>query len=402
MNNISLAVGLLLLSSSMMAREAVNLRIINGEKADSQSNKWEWILSLRQSGEHICGASLIAPQWALTAAHCITTESDTTVPAPFLSVMSGSYNLNTPEQVVRVKEVIRHPGYNTYSVDNDIALLKLSSPVTSVNPASIDRGDDLYAGELSFVAGWGNMSTTDAVFPEELMEVDLRIIDFSQCSRSYRSDGIDLTANMFCAGYMDGSKDSCQGDSGGPLIVPKNGTYDLAGIVSFGGSEDQMCGAANYPGIYTKVQNYVAWIEGYTGSLKRAVPLEELLKNRGSYTVDGTFGQHDFENVPSAFDWVYQTAEGEMFQLQGRAPSENDLFGWKEVYGITLIPQWKMIYLGSDIDGDGSTKFDWIVVGIHTDAVYKLAGVRDNGTFQYSEKLNIHYVIKNETVRFFE
>ena len=389
----------LCLSGIIVAQDAINLRIINGTKV-TDNDKWEWILSLRQYGDHICGASLIAPQWAVTAAHCISTDEGV-VPASALSVMAGSTYVYSQDTVVQIQQVIRHPAYDDLNVDNDIALLKLSSPITAIEPVSLSVDTPLRANDPSFVAGWGNMSTTTLEFPSELMEVDLNIIDFNQCANSYRTEGLYLTYNMFCAGYMDGSKDSCQGDSGGPLIIPQGDQYELAGIVSFGGSEEQMCGAPNFPGIYTKVQNYVSWIEGYTGVLKRNVSLEDTLKKNEYYIIDGTFGPYDFDNVPSYFDWVYQTAGGRIFQLQGEQPTQNDVFGWKEVYNIAVVPQWQMIYLGSDIDGDGTTKFDWIVVGIHTDAVYKLDGVKENGTFQYSDKLDINYEVTAQEVRFY-
>ena len=55
--------------------------------------------------------------------------------------------------------------------------------------------------------------------------------------------------------------DSCQGDSGGPLVV-RDGNEEgkpwyLIGVVSFGTSE---CGIG-HPAVYTKVTNYLDWIE---------------------------------------------------------------------------------------------------------------------------------------------
>lgn len=49
-------------------------------------------------------------------------------------------------------------------------------------------------------------------------------------------------------------KDACEGDSGSPLM-DANGLQ--VGIVSWGGG----CGVAALPGVYTRVSNYISWIE---------------------------------------------------------------------------------------------------------------------------------------------
>lgn len=51
-----------------------------------------------------------------------------------------------------------------------------------------------------------------------------------------------------------------QGDSGGPLQIYNSDvscTYKVVGVTSFG----KACGITNVPGVYTRVSNYVKWIE---------------------------------------------------------------------------------------------------------------------------------------------
>jgi secreted trypsin-like serine protease len=245
--------GLLLLLLFLSA-QASQLRIVGGTLVDANDPKWEFIVSV-QNGS-LCGGSLIADEWVLTAAHCwygVTLDTQ--------NHKVGVNNIVLAQQdFYNIASVTIHPNYNDYTTDNDLALIKLSTPVTGVTPVILDRSSPLTANLESWVAGWGTMAYGTYNTPTSLMQVMVPIVDFDTCNASYSHY---LTENMICAGYMEGGKDACQGDSGGPLLSDTNGQWVQSGIVSWGVG----CAYENYPGVYTKVQNYIAWIEGYTGVL---------------------------------------------------------------------------------------------------------------------------------------
>lgn len=248
------------LSAEQSAKKVVNLRIINGKKVSVNDDTWRFIISIQYNNSHSCGGSLINPEWVLTAAHCISDYNGNPV-KNLPSNLSGTYSLVIGGTRVQTDAVYPHPNYDIDTIDNDIGLIHLSKPITNVESITLDTQVP-QDNALIKVAGWGDIDADQQqyYYPDDLMEVTMPVINFDTCNTSYQT----LTESMFCAGYMNGSKDSCQGDSGGPLIQNNK----LSGIVSFGGSDTQYCGAPDYPGVYTKVANYIDWIESHTGPLE--------------------------------------------------------------------------------------------------------------------------------------
>jgi hypothetical protein len=110
----------------------------------------------------------------------------------------------------------------------------------------------------ALVTGWGRLSS--GISPDQLYQAQVPIIANTLCNDANHYDGL-ITANMLCAGPVDiASVGSCKGDSGGPLVVQISGRWQLAGVVSWG---DETCSRPKYSGVFTRVSNFVSWINSY-------------------------------------------------------------------------------------------------------------------------------------------
>ncbi|EIA1495189.1 serine protease [Vibrio parahaemolyticus] len=244
----------------------VSTRIIGGEPANTSD--WKFIASLVRKGQptsigHFCGGSFLGGKYVLTAAHCVEGLN-----ADDLDIVLGLYDQNRESQAQRiaVNNIYSHTAYNSHTTNNDIALIELEH---SVDSATIDLAtpevlDSVRVGDKLHVAGWGNTSTTDRVYPTVLQQVDLEYVDRATC-QNLSGNYSNVSDDGICAGYYWGGKDSCQGDSGGPLIVDDNGINKLLGVVSWGDG----CAQPNAYGVYANVAHFQhnGWIDSHRNTI---------------------------------------------------------------------------------------------------------------------------------------
>ncbi|XP_071322412.1 chymotrypsin-like protease CTRL-1 isoform X2 [Trachinotus anak] len=235
----------------------LNLKIIGGQSAPAGA--WPWQVSLQSSNSHFCGGSLINNQWVLTAAHCFSSTNTSDLVVYLGRNIKQGPNVN--EQSRSVSQVIRHPNYNYNTGDNDIALLRLSSTVKFTNyirPVCLAAAGSVFpAAATCWVTGWGRIQSdkpAPAYIP--LQEVSVLVMSNSQCSKACEKVHVKITSNMICASLPEGGKGPYKGDSGGPMVSKDGSRWVQAGVVSFGIDSDLQ----NFPGVYTRVSKYQAWI----------------------------------------------------------------------------------------------------------------------------------------------
>ncbi|XP_058674653.1 chymotrypsin-C-like [Ammospiza caudacuta] len=237
-------------------------RVVGGE--DAVAHSWPWQISLQYSRSgswsHTCGGTLIAPQWVLTAAHCISSSKT-------YRVVLGKQDLSEADEpgsvAVAVEKTIVHEKWNSILIINDIALVKLAEEVQetdTVRAACLPAAGTILSNNYPcYVTGWGRVSSkwTNGPLADALQQALLPVVDYETCSK-WDWWGSLVRNTMVCAGG-DGIVSGCNGDSGGPLNCQReDGIWEVEGIVSFGSG--LKCNMKNKPTVFTRVSAYIDWI----------------------------------------------------------------------------------------------------------------------------------------------
>lgn len=195
-------------------------------------------------GAHFCGASVVHPNWAVTARHCVVGT-----PPASMRLRVGSNNRTSGGALVNVTSVTTHP-------TNDLALIGLTTVPAAYQPVVIAATSGP-VDTFTRIMGWGQTcpSPGGCGAPIQLQQLNTSIVADSACS------GI-VGATEICTSNPGGVAGACYGDSGGPQVKTVGGAWRLIGATSRSGGGST---CAVDPSIYVDVPALRPWIQGVTG-----------------------------------------------------------------------------------------------------------------------------------------
>ncbi|PKF81378.1 peptidase [Vibrio sp. vnigr-6D03] len=234
---------------------SVSPRIIGGSEVAHSTVPYQVALQT-PSGYQFCGGTIIAQDWVLTAAHCVQGKS-----ASGVQIRIGASDLRTSQgETHNVSQVHVHERYNSSRLTSDIALLKLSTPVSSKYqiaklPTPQLKAQLASVGKTLKGSGWGRFSTSSNAGSPVLKAADLPIISNAECQRVM---GTGPVSDDFICGYKPRNS-VCNGDSGGPFATKSGNDYYVFGAASWV-TANCTTGSA-----YTNVTKFVPWITQKSG-----------------------------------------------------------------------------------------------------------------------------------------
>jgi len=238
-------------------------QIVGGTNA--QPGQYPYYASVTFTNYYLCGASLVAPDLLLSAAHCNPAFPKNT-PIIINSTIARS---SVPGSVtVVVNQQVIHPKYKVFA-EYDLMLLKVSPPVTTITPIQINSDPTLPSiKEKLEIIGFGYTEPGLGV-AQVLQEAQVSEVPTASCQPFFQGSVKLSPTKHLCVWNENPLRVTCGGDSGGPLLGAGSTNSQLLtyGVLSFGAKN---CTTA--PSVFTRLSGYWQWLQSTICSLSASPP----------------------------------------------------------------------------------------------------------------------------------
>jgi hypothetical protein len=254
---------------------------------------WRWDPNAQPST--FCSGSLIAPDWVITAAHCIVLMDIPRNPARYVGVKFAN---SSQQDSIAVDRILVNPGYQSGWLAPGTKHIMGDSPSVSSNDSGTDAALlhlSLSAGHPAvgfarnrqmdqpgrggvIIAGYGIYDHSGAV-SDSLIIASEPLESDSGCDRqrvNYLYGQIAKSRFQLCRVIYktkSGGGITCSGDSGGPVLTHSN-NWMLIGLTSWGTSKTGECDGPSAIDVYTRLAGVARWVNnairpGTSGLMQR-------------------------------------------------------------------------------------------------------------------------------------